>query len=283
MTPDSMPCCLGLRLDCSQQVTIRAITAVLGIVIGIAIGHHLSIDGNFLTCLVAQPRSRLNIEFCDCAPIAILLDGYNNDRALALVDERSQVVTSSNPKRLVSLWGVDTTEPDSGFNAVEVHSQHVAVIDGARNELRDLRLPLVAGLSCLRRRVLSLRKGLPRLHHAQSLRSPAMATRLLNAASLILSQICLIQLFPICLKLWAKQYGYFRCGKISDHTENNRKQAGEGTRCPPLHFLVALCYVPELPAEARAMELPSVLAAASNWSSTPRYTFQRKLSSSTPT
>jgi len=32
--------------------------------------------------------------------------------------------------------------------------------------------------------------------------------------------------------------GYFRCGQKFYHTENSRKQQGEGTRCPPLRFLV---------------------------------------------
>jgi hypothetical protein len=93
-----------LRLDRSQQATIRAITAVLSVVVGIAISHHLSIDSNFLTCLIAQSRSRLHIEFCDRAPVLVLLNRNDNDRAIAPVDERSQVVTSSNAKRLISLW-----------------------------------------------------------------------------------------------------------------------------------------------------------------------------------
>jgi hypothetical protein len=133
-------------------------------VVGIAIRHHLSIDGNFLTCLIALPRSRLNIQFCDCAPVLVLLDRHNNDRAIAPIDERSQVVTSSNAKRLISFWRINATQPDSRLSAVQIHSQGIAVIDGARNKLRDLRLCLLAALLRLGDRVLSLSEGLPRLH-----------------------------------------------------------------------------------------------------------------------
>jgi hypothetical protein len=124
-------------------------------VVGIAISHHLSIDSNFLTCLIAQSRSRLNVEFCDRAPVLVLLDRHDNDRAIAPVDERSQVVTSSNAKRLISFWRINATEPDSRLNAVQIHSQGIAVVDGARNELRDLRLCLLAALLRLGDRVLS--------------------------------------------------------------------------------------------------------------------------------
>ena len=74
------------------------------------------------------------------------------------------MITSSNAKRLISLWCINTTEPDSRFSAVQVHSQGIAVVDGARNELRDLRLCLLAALLRLGDRVLSLSEGLPRLH-----------------------------------------------------------------------------------------------------------------------
>jgi len=52
----------------------------------------------------------------------------------------------------------------SCFSAVQIHSQGIAVIDGARNKLRDLRLGLLAGLLRLGDRILSLGEGLPGLH-----------------------------------------------------------------------------------------------------------------------
>jgi hypothetical protein len=40
----------------------------------------------------------------------VLLNGHDNDRAIPPIDERSQVVTSSNTKRLISFWCINATQ-----------------------------------------------------------------------------------------------------------------------------------------------------------------------------